>query len=226
MKWMTRLSTAIALGAALVVTIPAAADQVERTAASGLAAADDRWDDDDDRRNRHDRRDRDRGRRGDRHRGRGNDAPAFCRSGEGHPVFGMSWCHGNRKGPAFCRTGEGHPRFGMRWCYEKGFGPGAARWRQHDPGDIVFERWPRRRAERRTVSEGVLDDILGDLIFGRLVSRRDRIGLDRDLEGRWYTPDGRSSPRVLQVRAGGLPLAEFIDLDGDGRVDLALVLEP
>jgi hypothetical protein len=33
---------------------------------------------------------------------------------------------GFREGiPAFCRTGEGHPVFGRRWCIEKGFGLGA-----------------------------------------------------------------------------------------------------
>lgn len=175
---------------------------------------------------RDERRDRDRGRRGGPFRGQGGETPAFCRSGEGHPVFGMSWCHGNREGPAFCRTGEGHPRFGIRWCFEKGFVPGAARWRQYDPGDIVFDRRPRRRAERRPLGERILDDILGEVVFGRLVSHRDAIGIDGRLEGRWYASRDRSPARVLQVRAGRLPLAEFIDLDGDGRVDMALVLEP
>lgn len=137
-------------------------------------------------------------------------------------MFGMSWCLGNRKGPAFCRTGEGHPEFGMRWCFEKGFTPGAVRWREYDAGDVVFER----RRDRRTLGERILDDVLGDVIYSRLLSRRNAFGVDEDLEGRWHTADGRSRARVLQVRAGYLPLAEFIDLDGDGRVDMALVLDP
>lgn len=63
--------------------------------------------------------------------GRGNGVPAFCRTGEGHPVFGIQWCFDRRMRddgiPAFCRTGEGHPVFGRRWCFEKGFGLGSVR---------------------------------------------------------------------------------------------------
>jgi hypothetical protein len=31
------------------------------------------------------------------------------------------------RGPAFCRSGEGHPVWGREWCLEKGFGLGARR---------------------------------------------------------------------------------------------------
>ena len=31
------------------------------------------------------------------------------------------------RGPAFCRNGEGHPVWGREWCLEKGFGLGAQR---------------------------------------------------------------------------------------------------
>ena len=31
------------------------------------------------------------------------------------------------RGPAFCRNGEGHPVWGREWCLEKGFGLGARR---------------------------------------------------------------------------------------------------
>lgn len=33
----------------------------------------------------------------------------------------------NGNGPAFCRSGEGHPVWGREWCLEKGFGLGGGR---------------------------------------------------------------------------------------------------
>lgn len=30
-----------------------------------------------------------------------------------------------RRGPAFCRSGQGHPVHGRQWCYDKGFGIGS-----------------------------------------------------------------------------------------------------
>lgn len=43
-------------------------------------------------------------------------------------------------GPAFCRSGEGHPVFGRRWCYDKGYGLGGRSW-----GDIIFRDRNTRR---------------------------------------------------------------------------------
>lgn len=84
--------------------------------------------------------------RGDRRiggfdRGVGEETPKFCRTGEGHPVFGIGWCFDRRMRddgtPAFCRTGEGHPVFGRRWCLERGFGLGSIRGVIHGD-DRVF----------------------------------------------------------------------------------------
>lgn len=66
------------------------------------------------------------------YRGHGGEGiPKFCRTGEGHPVFGIAWCFDRRmrdeRIPAFCRTGEGHPEFGRRWCLEQGYGLGSIR---------------------------------------------------------------------------------------------------
>ena len=66
------------------------------------------------------------------YRGHGGEGiPKFCRTGEGHPVFGIQWCFDRRmrdeRIPAFCRTGEGHPEFGRRWCLEQGYGLGSLR---------------------------------------------------------------------------------------------------
>lgn len=43
-------------------------------------------------------------------------------------------------GPAFCRSGEGHPVFGRRWCYEKGYSLGGRSW-----GDIFLRDRNTRR---------------------------------------------------------------------------------
>jgi len=61
---------------------------------------------------------------------------------------------GNGKGPAFCRSGEGHPVHGRQWCRDKGwdvsgtsvFDPGSARQRDRDRDREARER--RDREER------------------------------------------------------------------------------
>jgi len=40
--------------------------------------------------------------------------------------------------PAFCRSGAGHPVYGRSWCVEKGFGLGTARWDRAVWNDAVF----------------------------------------------------------------------------------------
>lgn len=129
---------------------------------------------------------------------------------------------GNDRGPKFCQNGQGHPVHGMRWCYEKGFGrdrytsrrPG---WERRTIGNIVFGR-PQRTDRVRILDRRDLEDLLGRRTVQRLAGETERGGT---LAGRWVQPHG--SARVLQIRAGRQPLAELSDLDGDGRVDLALV---
>lgn len=244
----TRLLSAAAAGIAILLATPAAAewwdwaaprvvdtdlvdvDRVRERERGEVVYRPDRGRErDDDRRGRDDDRDRDdRGR--DRGRGGppdrpGSEVPAFCRSGEGHPVFGMSWCYGDRSGPAFCRTGEGHPEFGLRWCAERGFLPGSAVWRPSDARDVVLDRRPYPRMDDGTFGERVLAEVLGAVVFGRLLSQRTVLGVDEGLEGRWYVPLEDSPARVLQVRAGELPLAEISDFDGDGRAEVVLLLD-
>ena len=101
-----------------------------------------------------------RGRGRDRDRGRG---PDFCRSGQGHPVYGWEWCErrgwgGNRRDPAARnypdarrypapnRDAGGDYRYGTRAFdtgytdgFEKGLDDGRER-RAHDP---VRHRWYR-----------------------------------------------------------------------------------
>lgn len=178
----------------------------------------------DDRRDRDDRRgrDRDRDERWERDR-RGRDDRWERRGRDERRDRGR----GKGAGPKFCRSGEGHPVFGMRWCREKGFGDGGRfdrreRWRSYDPTGVVFERRPRSG----TFGERVLEEILGRRVVAGLLSHRSDLGLGDELVGRWMVPDDRPRARVLQVRAGGVPLAELTDLNGDGRADVALLMEP
>lgn len=129
----------------------------------------------------------------------------------------------DRRGPPFCRSGAGHPVHGQEWCREKGFGLGSDRVRWEDRGweDVIFGG-PRER-ERRvgTTDRGGLIDVLGDVVYRRLVDENRRLGGSAPLSGRWIRPGGVAD--VLQVRSGSLPVAELTDLDGDGRVDAVLV---
>lgn len=126
-------------------------------------------------------------------------------------------------GPAFCRNGQGHPVHGRQWCYEKGWGLDDGRydprWERRRWEDIVF-RAPRDRRSG-VLDELTLIDVLGRVVFGRLQEHGHQLGAHGPIVGRWTGAD--TGGRVLQLRAGGLPLAELTDLDGDGRVDLVLV---
>jgi hypothetical protein len=90
---------------------------------------DDRWEDDDRRDRDHDR-DRDRDRIVLRDGGR-----TVILNGDDFAWFPVR----SDRGPSFCRSGAGHPVFGLRWCLSKGYGigrPGAVFIR----GDDVFLR--------------------------------------------------------------------------------------
>ncbi|GEM_PF-1465825 len=123
---------------------------------------------------------------------------------------------GQGQGPPFCRNGQGHPVHGRAWCDQKGWSR-AGGW-----GDVIF-RTPQER-RRGMLDQGGLLDTLGDIVFGRLDGQRQRAGASGPLQGRWVQ-DRHTGASILQVRAGDHPLAEFTDLDGDGRVDLVLTPE-
>ena len=125
---------------------------------------------------------------------------------------------GNRRGPAFCRSGAGHPVYGRYWCVEKGYGWGHdTRW-DRVRWDVVF-RLPAPRATRE-LQYRQLSDVLGHTIYARLDARRRYLGISRPLSGHWFTGNGRS---VLMISAGGIPLAELVDVNRDRRVDYVLV---
>lgn len=122
--------------------------------------------------------------------------------------------------PAFCRSGEGHPVWGRSWCVDKGFGLGddRPRWgRVTDIEDIVL----RPRTDRERLDRGGLIDVLGDIVFGRLAVQSLVLGAEDPLTGTWISRD--DGPRVLRVHAGDLPVAELVDADRDGGVEMLVV---
>lgn len=114
-------------------------------------------------------------------------------------------------GPPFCRNGAGHPTKGRAWCREKGWDG----WYDVGWQDVIFDR---RYPSRRTMSRGGLIDVLGSVVLGRIESRSG-VRSGSPLEGRFL--DGQ---RILQVRAAGIPIAELLDANGDGRVDRTVLL--
>lgn len=125
--------------------------------------------------------------------------------------------------PAFCRSGAGHPVHGRAWCVEKGFGLGSyapVRWERQRWDNVAFDgRWYGDR--RDGFDARVLVGIVGSRVYGRLDVIRGRLGGRYPLTGRWVEP--RRGVRVLQVRSGPMAIAEFTDLNGDGRVDAVMV---
>jgi hypothetical protein len=73
----------------------------------------------------------------------------------------------------------------------------------------------------RTVNQPTIGDILGDVILGRLNRFGRESGLTGSLDGRWVPVASGGS--VLQLRMGGLPIAELADLNRDGRADVVLL---
>jgi hypothetical protein len=130
----------------------------------------------------------------------------------------------NDAAPSFCRSGEGHPVFGREWCLSKGFGLGDyrdLRWgRTTDVGDIIF-----RRIDRGTLARDMLINALGDVVFNRLGLHALTLGYSDPLSGVWLgEPTG---PQVLRISSGGYPIAEIYDGNRDDRADaLVVALRP
>ncbi|HUG39079.1 MAG TPA: hypothetical protein VMM12_01270 [Longimicrobiales bacterium] len=153
-------------------------------------------------------------REGDREAQR-RDRDAAGRAGrdDGRRVEGR---RGN--GPPFCRNGQGHPVHGRQWCRDKGWDQGG--WSDVTWGDVILGPRERTRDGER-LDRGALADVLGDVVLRRLDAHARTVN-GGPLEGRFV--DGRT--RVLQVRAGDVPLAELLDANRDGRIDRILVLTP
>ncbi|HSK20774.1 MAG TPA: hypothetical protein VK912_16595 [Longimicrobiales bacterium] len=91
------------------------------------------------------------------------------------------------RGPAFCRSGEGHPVKGRQWCRDKGFGLGRDRSRDIW-GDIIYRD---RRYDHRRLSRSTLGDILGSVVLDRFDSYGRTYYGNGTLNGRWL--DDRAS---------------------------------
>jgi hypothetical protein len=125
--------------------------------------------------------------------------------------------------PSFCRSGSGHPVWGREWCLDKGFGLGSRPgtiWSRAPIDDVVFRRGP----SRERLARPVLIDVLGDIIFGRLALHALSLGYAEPLHGSWIA--GPDAPRILHVHAGDHVIAELVDLDRDDRVDVIYIVQP
>ena len=123
--------------------------------------------------------------------------------------------------PAFCRSGEGHPVWGRQWCLDKGFGLGSYddyRWGRSDNiGDIVFAP----ASIGGSLIGDALANVLGRTAFNRLALHAVTLGLVQPLVGRWV--NDANGPQMLMVNSGTVPVAEFVDANRDNRADNMLV---
>jgi hypothetical protein len=123
--------------------------------------------------------------------------------------------------PAFCRSGQGHPVWGRQWCLDKGFGLGAerdVRWgTTRNIGDIILGRQTRSGI----LTRDALLSLLGPVAFDRLALHALTLGYTDPLTGMWRSE--ASGPNVLLVNSGSRPIAEFVDTNRDQRSDLMLV---
>jgi hypothetical protein len=123
--------------------------------------------------------------------------------------------------PSFCRSGEGHPVWGRQWCLDKGFGLGTQQNRYwgttRELGDLVFVR----QVTPGTLARDVLLSLIGPVAFNRLALHALSLGYTDPLTGTWYTEG--TGPNVLRVNSGSWPIAELVDTNRDRRADLMLV---
>lgn len=125
--------------------------------------------------------------------------------------------------PAFCRSGQGHPVWSREWCIEKGFGLGSRQgtvWSRGGIGDVIF----RNPDYRTRLDRGGLLGVLGDIVLGRLALQSVALGYDQPLTGYWVAdPTG---PYLLRVQSGPYEVAEFYDRDRNNNVDVLYVVQP
>jgi hypothetical protein len=97
------------------------------------------------------------------------------------------WGYGSRaragNAPAFCRSGAGHPVHGRQWCRDKGFGIGYDRWDRDGWGQIIL-RQPRQRQQQ--LGRSLLIDLLGDVAFRRFEAFGRNYG-SGTVTGRWVS---------------------------------------
>lgn len=121
--------------------------------------------------------------------------------------------------PAFCRSGAGHPVWGRQWCIDKGFGLGRyqnVRWGYTPVNDMVI-----RPVSSGSLVRDALIGVLGNVVFDRLGLHAVTLGYTEPLTGVWLgEPTG---PRVLRISSGAYPVAEIVDTNRDDRPELLVV---
>jgi hypothetical protein len=131
--------------------------------------------------------------------------------------------------PAFCRSGAGHPVWGRQWCLDKGFGLGTSnniRWgRLIEPTTVYLQPTPVQTNVTAMIAAEVLRSVLGATTYDRLALHALTLGYSDPLVGRWIgEPTG---PRTLLVNSGVYPVAEIVDTNRDNRADnLIVALRP
>ncbi len=126
--------------------------------------------------------------------------------------------------PSFCRSGAGHPVWGRQWCIDKGFGLGTyqdVRWGRTSLDNVTFTR----PLDSGTLGRDALISLLGNVVFDRLGLHAVTLGYAEPLSGTWAgEPTG---PRVLQLYSGNYPVAEIVDTNRDNRAEtLVVALRP
>ena len=211
----------LALGASLAIGATAhdAAAQSGRDRASG-ARVEDRDRDNDRRRGvvveQRDRRDRDRRDVCYDSRGRRVECRYDDRDWD-RDKHGKHKNRGRGNGPAFCRSGDGHPVYGWGWCRDKGYSGDYGRYNRVGWDDVILRR---PRYSDRNLSRGTLQDILGSVVFGRFDRQRSYLGYQQPLYGRWSES---TEGAVLRLFSGTQPIAQIYDRNRDGRGDVILL---
>jgi hypothetical protein len=124
--------------------------------------------------------------------------------------------------PSFCRSGVGHPVWGRQWCVDKGFGLGSTQgviWGRNTStiSDIIFGR-PVTTGQ---LARNALVDVLGSVALDRLGLHAVTLGYAEPLTGVWVAQP--SGPQILQVNSGVYPVAEFVDVNRDNHAEVMLV---
>lgn len=123
--------------------------------------------------------------------------------------------------PSFCRSGEGHPVWGRQWCIDKGFGlSGTGRTRWGRTGDVSGMRWNGDLGTGSLTRDALLA-VLGPTAFNRLALHAMTLGLVDPIGGQWRTDS--SGQRLLLVSSGATPVAEIADFNNDRIADIMLV---
>jgi hypothetical protein len=125
--------------------------------------------------------------------------------------------------PAFCRSGAGHPVWGREWCLDRGFGLGSRAgtiWSRGLIDDVLF----RRTADRGTLTRDALLGIVGEVVVNRLALHALSMGFTEPVHGVWIAEP--ASPRILHVYAGDVVIAELVDVNRTDRPDVIYVLQP